>query len=344
MTIEIRPFSIELRSPIQTANGILTEREGFIVIFSDEEIGIGEATPLPGWTESITRCKAQLRTAKQIYKIDGHDAALAQLTDTPAARHGVSLAVTDNNSRARKQPLYRHLGQNQTITELDVNTTIASSEQKEILNKVDFAVEEGFRTIKIKIGLNELSEDIETLQMIRTQNPQELNIRADVNGNWNYDEVVHYLPELRQINLEYLEQPFPPEDLASHKKLREESIPVALDETIRKVPVSRILSREVADFFVIKPMSVGGIDKARSIALTCLENDILPVITTTYDSVIARTGAVHLTASLPQRCPAGLATGEILSSDIAPEPAPVTNGRIAVPQSPGIGIPLGSLN
>lgn len=338
MTLEFQSFTLNLRTPLQTAAGTITKREGFIVRLADDELGIGEATPLSGWTESRSKCKAQLHSAKQLYETDGLDAALTQLADTPAARHGVTLAIADRRARVQNRPLYQDLGQRDTVTDLDVNATIGAFGLDEILDAVDVAVQQRYRTLKIKIGLHDLSRDIEILRTVRSELPQDINLRADVNGSWAYHDVVDHISDLRAINLEYLEQPFPPEDLDSHQKLRAASIPIALDETLQTNPISRILSHDAADFIVIKPMSIGGINKARSIATTCLENDVLPVITTTYDGVIARTAAIHLTASLPQRCPAGLATGGALASDLTTDPAPVNDGRITVPQSPGIGI------
>jgi L-alanine-DL-glutamate epimerase-like enolase superfamily enzyme len=56
------------------------------------------------------------------------------------------------------------------------------------------------------------------------------------------------------------------------------------------------------------------------------------------DAVVARTAAVHVVAALPDVAPCGLATAGLLGEDLGPDPAPVTDGRITVPQDPGIGI------
>jgi len=58
-----------------------------------------------------------------------------------------------------------------------------------------------------------------------------------------------------------------------------------------------------------------------------------PVVTTTVDGVVARTAAVHVAAAIPDVAPCGLATAELLAEDLGPDPAPVDDGRISVPQS-----------
>jgi len=55
--------------------------------------------------------------------------------------------------------------------------------------------------------------------------------------------------------------------------------------------------------------------------------------------VVARAGAVHLAASIPGVGPCGLATGSMLRSDLAPDPATVEDGTVTVPQGPGLGLP-----
>jgi L-alanine-DL-glutamate epimerase-like enolase superfamily enzyme len=65
---------------------------------------------------------------------------------------------------------------------------------------------------------------------------------------------------------------------------------------------------------------------------------IEPVVSTTIDAVVARTAAVHAAAAIPDVLPCGLATGQFLETDLAPDPAPVQGGSIRVPQSTGLGV------
>ena len=94
------PFSLPLSSPLSTASGTIEAREGFVVRYDHRgETGVGEATPLPGWTEPLDACETALRG------VSDPVAALENgtLADAPAARHGVSLAVlVVNNVRDRE--------------------------------------------------------------------------------------------------------------------------------------------------------------------------------------------------------------------------------------------------
>lgn len=102
MELQIREFSVDLRQPLSTAKGDIERREGFLVaVDAAGTTGIGEATPLPGWTESLAECGDALNSVSDPKR------ALADgsLADAPAARHAVSLALADARARAANQPL-----------------------------------------------------------------------------------------------------------------------------------------------------------------------------------------------------------------------------------------------
>jgi L-alanine-DL-glutamate epimerase-like enolase superfamily enzyme len=101
-----------------------------------------------------------------------------------------------------------------------------------------------------------------------------------------------------------------------------------------------VLDADAADVVVLKPMVLGGPDLAREAATRACEAGVEPVVSTTIDTVVARTGAVHLAASIPDVGACGLATASMLRSDLAPDPATVEDGTITVPQDPGLGLPV----
>jgi L-alanine-DL-glutamate epimerase-like enolase superfamily enzyme len=112
-------------------------------------------------------------------------------------------------------------------------------------------------------------------------------------------------------------------------------VDVALDESLAATSVDRVLEAGAADVLVLKPMALGGVDRARTAARRARAAGLRAVVTTTIDAVHARTAAVHLVASLPDPPAAGLATGGLLAEDITPDPCPVADGRMPVPQGKG---------
>jgi L-alanine-DL-glutamate epimerase-like enolase superfamily enzyme len=102
--------------------------------------------------------------------------------------------------------------------------------------------------------------------------------------------------------------------------------------------IAGIIDADAADVVVLKPMVLGGPDRAVEAARACREAGIDPIVSTTIDAVVARVGAVHAAAAIPDVRACGLATGARLATDLARDPATIDDGEITVPQTPGLGI------
>jgi o-succinylbenzoate synthase len=357
VTGTLEPFSLSLSSPLETARGTIDAREGVLVrVEAAGTEGVGEATPLPGWTESLEECRAALERVLDAGDSGDRDAALAGLDGapagvggTPAARHGLALALADARARAAGAPLYRHLdgdrraGDDRRVERVPVNATVGDGSPETTASDACAAVAEGFRALKIKIGARSVDEDVARLRTVREAVGHDVELRADANGAWTHAQARDALPSLAGTGVAYVEQPLSPADLAGHAALREGSasddgaVGIALDETLAETPIGRVLDAGVADVLVLKPMVLGGPDRAREAALRAREAGVTPVVTTTIDAALARAGAAHVVASLPDapRSACGLATGDRLAEDLLADPAPIADGFAQVPQEPG---------
>ena len=330
--MRIEPFSLALSRPLSTAHGTIDAREGFLVTIGiDGTTGIGEATPLPGWTESLEDCRNALERVRET----GGDpaAALDALDGTPAARHGFALARCDARARAAGVPLYRHLGGN-PAERVPVNATIGDGTVEKTVEEATTAVERGFDTMKIKVGARAVEADAGRLSAVREAVGPDIELRADANGAWSRAEARAALDAFADFGLAYVEQPLSPTDLAGHAALRGR-VDIALDETLRTHSVATVLDADAADVLVLKPMVLGGPDRARETALAAREAGLEAVVTTTVDGALARAGAVHVAASLPDTPACGLATADRLAEDFVADPAPIEDGHARVPQKPG---------
>jgi o-succinylbenzoate synthase len=337
MKFDLDEFALELARPLETARGTITHREGFLVrVEADGIEGVGESTPLPGWTESIDECRAALDRASSVIESDGFDAALDAVTPScPAARHGLSLAVFDMRAREAGQPLYRYLG-GEKCSSVPVNATIGDGSVEETVTAAERAVDHGYECLKCKIGVQAVDADVKRLRAVRNA-VGDIELRGDANGAWNRTQAIRAFEAFSEIGISYVEQPLSPDDVEGHVALRGSSVGVALDETLTQTAIESVISEDAADVLVLKPMAVGGVDRVREIAVMAREAGITPVVTTTIDGAYARAGAVHVAASIPDIPACGLATGDRLTDDFVLDPVPVDEGRITVPQGNGNG-------
>ena len=350
-----RPFALDLTRPLGTAHGEIHRREGFVVTVErgggSGVVGLGEATPLPGWTESREACATALAGAE----IRRGAASVAEALDaasTPAARHGVALAVADAAARDAGERLADRLAEDAGVdtapaVSVPVNATVGDGTPDETAAEAGRAVDAGFDCLKLKMGARDLDADVERVRAVRDAVGDGVALRADANGAWDRETARRALDALTPFGLAYVEQPLPADDLDGLAALRggdraegtdggdgDERVPIAADESVAARGIGAVLDAGAADAVVCKPMALGGPDRALAAALLARSAAVDPVVTTTIDAVVARTAAVHVAAAVPDVSPCGLATGALLDEDLAPDPCPVAAGAVAVPSGP----------
>nr|WP_049928219.1 o-succinylbenzoate synthase [Halopiger goleimassiliensis] len=345
LRLEYRPFSLSLAESLETAHGTIDSRDGFLVRIvdaggdaADEAVGYGEATPLPGWTESRADCEDALERARSALENGGPEAALDAVDRQVAARHGVTLALADLQARRKATPLYRYLGQGPMIARIPVNATIGDVSADDAAERAREAADRGVPCCKVKVGARSIEEDVERVRRVRDAIGPDVELRADANEAWTYDEAARAVDAFADLDVAVLEQPLPAGALEGHAALRGDGVDIALDEGVLEHGVDAICSADAADAVVLKPMALGGIDVARRIAAWVYELEVTPLVTTTIDAVVARTGAVHLAAAIPDLPPAGVATADRLAEDLGSDPVLFERGSAVVPQAKGLGV------
>ena len=186
----------------------------------------------------------------------------------------------------------------------------------------------GCDTVKIKVGEN-LAEDIVRVARVRALLPK-AKLRLDVNGGWKVDQALVSLYAIYEEvgPLEYVEQPCA--SLEELRRLKEKlvvDIKITGDEVIRKAADPFAIDLQGAvDLLMLKVAPLGGITRAREIAAL---HKLPLVVSSALDSAVGISYGLQLAASLPSLDYAcGLATGQLLSADIAE--LPLLNGQLEV--------------
>lgn len=342
MTATLQPYSLALDHPLETATGSLDRREGFLLHRETDGVtGLGEAAPLPGWTESFRECEVALRQARA--RLDSADEAGARdaVAGSPAASHALDCADVDRRARRADRPMYQYLGAGGRVDGVPVNAVIGDGSVNDTAAKANALINEGYSCLKVKVGAQDPAADLERLQAVRDTVGDTIGIRVDVNGSWTSKIATSLWQDLAELNIRYVEQPLPADDLEGHRMLKNRTGPaIALDESVRELGPETVLDAGTTDVLIVKPMVLGGVERAASLVARAESAGIDPVVTTTVDAAVARATAVHVAATIKDPRACGLATADRLESDIAPDPAPISNGRISVPQQPGHGVTL----
>ena len=347
---ELHPFRLALRAPLVTGGVSVRFRAGFLVsLTADGLTGWGEASPLPGWSRtSLLETEAALRSVSDDLVRGGEavlDTLLAAMHNTPHARAGMAGAWADLQALRAEQPLAERLVADPTCapaSEVAVNALIAAPEPSEVGQAAHDAVEAGFKAVKLKVGAVDPEVDADRIRAARAGLGPTADLRLDANGAWDEHTALDVLGRVNDCGIAYCEEPVAGIDAIAAVS-RRSPIPVAADESIRgESDAVRALDAGVSTL-IVKPQALGGPDVAVSISERAHRAAASVTVTSFLDSAVGVAHALHVAAAVdaidPDRRAHGLATSNLLASDVA-EPPRVVSGMMTPPDRPGLGVGL----
>jgi o-succinylbenzoate synthase len=324
--ILVLPYCLKFKTPLVTAAGKFSDRLGYKIQVWDGlgNWGWGEAAPFPGWgmetlaetAISLERMQTEL-IGKTIEQPDRILTLLENYIQTPAARHGMELALL--NLLTQNQISLAKLLNPNARTEVEVNGLIGAISAEETVIQANELINQGYKCLKLKIGSSLWQEDLERIKEVRQAIPKNIKLRLDPNQAWNLTEAIAHLKELESLDIEYIEQPLPAENLMGMAELTKLGIiAIAADEAVQNLAqLHQVIKLQSANLAILKPMALGGILTAFQAAQIAIDAGLEVVITTTLDGAIARLGALQLAAAIPKLNHAcGLATGHLLAEDL----------------------------
>jgi L-alanine-DL-glutamate epimerase-like enolase superfamily enzyme len=229
----------------------------------------------------------------------------------------LDLARWDLAGRQAGQPVWRLLGATEAPA-VEVNATIASRKTSRPPS--------GFRCVKVKVGIG---DDLERVAALREAIGADVAIRLDANGAWSPAEAVSALCELEQFGIELCEQPSSDAE-ACAEVAAASAVPIALDESAPDV-----LDHRVCEALCLKISRFGGITGVVEAARRARVAGYRLYLASALDGPLGIAAALHAAAVIRPDYACGLATLGLF--DGRTDPMPPSDGRIAVPDGPGLG-------
>ena len=256
-----------------------------------------------------------------------------------SALAGLEMALWDIVGKQANMPLSRLWGGTYR-TPIPMIAYLQAKDPQQVAVDSAAAVAEGFGTIKVKIGMSPES-DLEIVRAARAAAPH-ANLRADVNGAWTIGTAKRMMRKLEPLDLEYVEQPLPLDDLAGHASLRKLfSTPIALDESAYTIQdVLAIIRAEAADVILIDPHQSGGLLRCRKAAAVAESAGIPVTFHSGAELGISTAAYLHLASSIPNLMLAIDNQLPCLTDDVTETPHRIERGVLPVPQGPGLGVTL----
>ena len=131
------------------------------------------------------------------------------------------------------------------------------------------AVAEGFRTIKLKVGLS-AEDDMRRCRLAREAIGPEIAMAADANQRWDVDTAIAGIRQLAPFGLAWVEEPTSPDDVLAHRAIRNAVAPVPIstgEHTQNRILFKQFLQAEAVDLIQIDAARVGGVNENLAILL-----------------------------------------------------------------------------
>lgn len=348
--VRLGRISVPLRVPFKTALRSVSSVEDIIVeIHTDTgHIGYGEAPPTGAITGDTTGAIVGALKDHLIKTIVGRDVddfeELLQamnkcIVGNTSAKAAVDMALYDLYGQLYNIPVYKLLGgsRNKIITDI----TISVNDPEEMARDTINAVERGYETLKVKVGVNpEL--DIARLTAVRNAAGADKKIRIDANQAWSPKQAVRLLNQMQDkgLDIEFVEQPVAGKDFEGLKYVTQRSyVPVMADESVfSTADAFKIMQMGAADLINIKLMKCGGLYNALKIASAAEVYGVECMLGCMLEAKVSVNAAVHLA------CAKNIVTKIDLDGPVLCSEDPILGGavfneqEITIPNDPGLGI------
>ncbi len=331
--IDAKPVDLKLTTPFRISRGVQAISSNVIVqINANDYTGYGEASPSEYYGESVETVLACIsmfagNLGDDPFLIEDIMERLDEIIRLhPSAKAAVDMALYDLIGKMLGVPLYKLLGLNPKRTphtSFTIGIDTPSNMAKKALVARDYPI------LKVKVGTK---NDLAIIKAIRDVSPAIM--RVDANTGWTPKEAIKMINALAPYNIEFVEQPVPAHDLAGLKLIRENvSIPIIADEscvTVEDIP--RLA--ECVDGVNLKLMKSNGITAVLKMIHVARAHNLRIMLGCMIESSLAITAAAHLTPLVDY---ADL-DGNLLIDNDPYEGVKVVNGKLELPDAPGLGI------
>lgn len=326
---------------------------------ADGTVGWGEAWgPIPGTRELIEEVLAPHvigeppepeRLYDQLYDVGRR--TYQTIVPLPAIS-GLEIAIWDLAGRLLDQPITTLIGGRRRDSVRPYATGHYFRPIEDLDQQFDAICQEAIANadavgaVKLKTGLQLLGygyqEDIELVQHVHDMVPTGTTIMVDANYAYDRRTAKKVGQALTDLDVEWFEEPIPPEDIDGYAALsRELQVDIAGGECHPPAAFDRLLRANGVAVAQPDVCIVGGITPAKRIANQAATKNIQPV-PHVWGTPIALAASLQLIGTLPgdpwleyDRSP------NTLRENLAPSAIGLDDdGRIPIPDGPGIGITL----
>ncbi|HWR94202.1 MAG TPA: dipeptide epimerase [Flavobacterium sp.] len=286
-------YDLPLKHKFTISRYTVTTQKTVIVCISDKTIsGYGEATVNPYYNSTFEKLSNSLTKIQNTinFSIDLHPEELwkqliTTLNDDYFTLSAVDMAYWDFYTKKNKQSLRSYWRNDNYKTPL-TSYTIGIDSIEVMKDKI---LEMPWPIYKIKLGTK---HDIQIIKELRKIT--DAVFRIDANCAWNANQTIENSIILKNLNVEFIEQPLKSDDVIGMKQVKEKSaLPIIADESCQKEEDVKLC----AEFFHginIKLMKCGGITPAIRMITNAKKYNLKIMVGCMTESTVGISGLAQL--------------------------------------------------
>lgn len=335
MKLEFFKYQLELKDTFTISHGSRDFQETLIVaVTSGNYTGYGEAAATSYYGISTDAMIAAIKKVEPILEenINLSPEVIWELTyplliDQPFAHCALDMALHDLHGKRNKQPLYKMWGLELKDIPL-TNYTIGMDSVEKMTDKI---LQFPWPIYKIKLGTK---DDVQIIQELRKYT--NAIFRVDANGAWGVEETIQNSRKLKELNVEFIEQPLAADNNEGMPEVfKNSALPIIADE-------SCLVEKDVvkcSEFFHginIKLTKCGGITPALRMISEARKLKLKVMVGCMTESSVGISAIAQL---LPLLDYVDMDGALLLKNDIA-KGVQLADGKIAFPDRNGTGVEL----
>jgi len=221
---------------------------------------------------------------------------------------------------------------------------------EEAVEEAQGYIEDGFKAVKMKIGLGSPKLDIARVEAVRKAIGDDIRLMVDANHCFTVPAAIRLGRELEKLDVEWFEEPISPEDLDGYVEVtRALDMAVAGGENeYTRWGFRDIVARKAMDIVQPDVCAAGGFSECRKIAALATAHGV-ECVPHAWGSVIGVAATLHFIAALPDQPPSFRPMPPLFEFEqcenpfrdyLATEPIEQREGVVAIPTGAGLGIEI----
>lgn len=340
MEIVLHHLTLPLADPFGIARGTITHQDSLVVELRDGHLrGFGEVTVNDYYGHTYESMASSLTATKPLldrYRSEPPEQlwpqTLAAVDHDTFALSALDMAAHDLWGRRHGQPCWQLWGLNWQQVPAS-SYTIGIDSLPRMVEKLQH--QPGWPVYKVKLGTGDGAQDLQIVQRLRQHS--EAPFRVDANCGWTAAQAIELSTELKRLGVEFIEQPLPAEASPEEQRavFEQSALEVLADESCRtEADVQRCRGRFHG--INVKLCKCGGLSPALRMLRHARSVGMRTMVGCMVETSIGISAAAQL---LPLLDYADLDGAALLARDPA-NGVQLCQGRVSMPQLPGLGVEL----